>query len=104
MIVFDLHCGESGERFEAWFGSNAEFEQQLEQGLVPRPHCQSSRVPKAPTAPLVSRGRGGEPETLMARLSALQAELLRDSRWVGDRFADTARAMHVGEIDSSRVH
>ncbi len=34
----------------------------------------------------------------------MQAELLKDSRWVGDEFADTARAMHVGEIAAEQVH
>ena len=37
-------------------------------------------------------------------MAAIQAELLKDSRWVGDRFADTARAMHCGEIEREQVH
>ena len=40
----------------------------------------------------------------MAKVAALQAELLRNSRWVGDEFADTARAMHSGEIEREQVH
>ena len=106
MIVFDLHCLASGDRFEAWFRSNADFEQQLDQGQVQCPFCRSSRVAKAPMAPLVPRsGSGGIPfGEAMARLAALQAELLRNSRWVGDEFTDTARAMHLGEIDTSPVH
>ena len=40
----------------------------------------------------------------LARLAALQAEMLRNSRWVGDEFADTARAMHRGEIEPEQVH
>ena len=106
MIVFDLHCLASGDRFEAWFRSNADFEQQLDQGQVQCPFCRSSRVAKAPMAPLVPRsGSVGFPfDEAMARLAALQAELLRNSRWVGDEFTDTARAMHLGEIDTSPVH
>ena len=30
--------------------------------------------------------------------------MLKDSRWVGDEFADTARAMHSGEIEREQVH
>ena len=30
--------------------------------------------------------------------------MLKNSRWVGDRFADTARAMHSGEIEHEQVH
>ena len=81
MIVFDLHCAASGDRFEAWFASNADFERQLEAGLVQCPFCQSSDVAKAPMAPLVPRlGSGGAIE----QLAALQAELLLDSQWVGN--------------------
>lgn len=106
MIVFDLHCLASEDRFEAWFRSNADFERQLEQGLVQCPICQSHQVTKAPMAPRVPRkGDGGsEIGNAMARLASLQAELLRNSKWVGDEFADTARAMHLGEIDTTAVH
>ena len=30
--------------------------------------------------------------------------MLKNSRWVGDEFADTARAMHAGEIEPEQVH
>ena len=104
MIVFDLKCLRSGDLFEAWFRSGADFEQQLEQGLVHCPFCESSRVAKAPMAPMVPRRSAPAPAELVASLAELQAELLRESEWVGDRFADTARAMHLGEIDTSPVH
>jgi len=55
MIVFDLHCGDSGETFEAWFRSNADFEQQRAAGLVQCPFCGSTRVAKAPMAPSLPR-------------------------------------------------
>lgn len=106
MIVFDLQCLQSGDRFEAWFRSNADFDEQLEQGLVQCPFCCSSRVTKAPMAPLLPRSSDDGPVVgeVIAQIATLQAELLRDSRWVGDEFADTARAMHHGEIDTSPVH
>ena len=97
MIVFDLHCRASGERFEAWFRSNADFDRQLEQRLVQCPFCASSDVGKAPMAPAVPR-RGGD------ELGALPAQLLRGSRWVGERFPDIARAMHAGAIEPGVVH
>ncbi|MBA3512434.1 DUF1178 family protein [Sphingomonas sp.] len=103
MIVFDLRCLQSGDRFEAWFRSSADFDQQSERGLVLCPFCESNQVAKAPMAPMVPR-RSVPGVEVVAQLAELQAELLRDSRWVGDRFADTARAMHSGEIDSRPVH
>jgi len=101
MIVFDLQCRDGGETFEAWFRSSAEYEEQRDAGLVQCPVCHSPNVRKAPMAPSVSRKGGGSP---MARLAAIQAELLKDSRWVGDKFADTARAMHSGDMTPEQVH
>jgi hypothetical protein len=101
MIVFDLQCRDGGETFEAWFRSNADYEEQREAGLVQCPVCQSANVAKAPMAPRVPKKGSASP---LARLASAQAELLKDSRWVGDRFAETARAMHSGEIEREQVH
>jgi hypothetical protein len=101
MIVFDLQCRDCGETFEAWFRSSADYDEQLRGGLVQCPFCQSANVGKAPMAPRVPRKGSQNP---LARLAAMQAELLKDSRWVGDEFADTARAMHSGEMAPEQVH
>ena len=101
MIVFDLQCRDGGETFEAWFRSNADYEEQRDTGLVQCPYCQSANVAKAPMAPSVPKKGGDSP---LARLAAFQSEALKDSRWVGDQFADTARAMHSGEMPSQQVH
>ena len=100
MIVFDLQCRDGGETFEAWFRSNADFEEQRGARLVQCPFCLSANIAKAPMAPRVPR-KGDSP---LARLAAVQAEMLKDSRWVGDEFADTARAIHSGEIAAQQVH
>ena len=34
MIVFDLHCRDGGETFEAWFRSTADYYEQRSAGLV----------------------------------------------------------------------
>jgi hypothetical protein len=101
MIVFDLQCRDDGETFEAWFRSSAEYEEQQAAGLVQCPLCQSANVAKAPMAPRVPRKGSDSP---LARLASIQAEMLKGSRWVGDRFAETARAMHAGEIEHEQVH
>ena len=101
MIVFDIHCRRGGETFEAWFRSNADFEEQLRGGLVQCPFCHSIEVTKAPMAPSVPRKGSSQP---LAQLAAIQSEMLKDSRWVGDEFADTARAMHSGEVEPELVH
>lgn len=101
MIVYDLQCGDGGERFEAWFSSSGEFDEQQAAGLVECPYCRSANVTKAPMAPRVPRKRA---EDAFQRIAAAQAELLKGSRWVGDQFADTARAIHSGELAPEPVH
>lgn len=102
MIVFDLKCRSGGERFEAWFHSNADYEAQSACGLVECPYCRSTEIEKAPMAPMVPKrdeGREG-----LARLAAMQSEMLKQSEWVGDKFTETARKMHGGELESRLVH
>jgi hypothetical protein len=65
------------------------------------PFCQSANVIKAPMAPSVPKKSSEAP---LARLAAMQAEMLKDSRWVGDKFAETARAIHSGEAQREQVH
>jgi hypothetical protein len=101
MIVFDLQCRDGGETFEAWFRSNADYEEQREAGLVQCPFCQSAQVEKAPMAPNVPRKGADNP---LARIAAVQAQMLKGSRWVGEQFADTARAIHSGEAAPEQVH
>ena len=101
MIVFDLQCRAGCATFEAWFRSNADYEEQRQAGLVECPFCNSAEVEKAPMAPRVPSKSTDNP---LARVARMQAELLKDSRWVGDKFADTARAMHTGELAPEQVH
>jgi hypothetical protein len=101
MIVFDLQCLDGGETFEAWFRSSADYDEQRTGGLVECPFCQSANVAKAPMAPRVPKKGSGDP---LAQLAAMQAEMLKKSRWVGDQFADTARAIHSGEREPEQVH
>ena len=101
MMVFDLQCLDGGETFEAWFRSSADYDEQRAGGLVECPFCQSANIAKAPMAPRVPKKGSGEP---LARLAAMQAEMLKKSRWVGDQFADTARAIHSGEREPEQVH
>jgi hypothetical protein len=98
MIVFDLDCGGCGQRCESWFGSTCDYERQRDGGLLACPACGSAELAKAPMAPAVPR-KGSQ-----STLAQVQHDLLKDSRWVGDKFADTARAIHAGEAEAERVH
>jgi hypothetical protein len=122
LIIFDLRCAPSGHVFEAWFGSTADYEAQKERGLVSCPLCGSLDVAKAPMAPAVgAKGNAqpqgqpmpapelfsGDPEKVKAMLAAaaaVQKQLLDGSEGVGDRFADEARAIHLGEAEARPIH
>jgi hypothetical protein len=122
MIVFDLSCLD-GHRFEGWFGSSADYEGQRADGLLACPVCGSSEVNKAPMAPAVpAKGNARQvvlpPETrpmantpmpaemqqALKALAKAQAEALRNSTWVGDKFAEETRKMHYGERDEALIH
>jgi hypothetical protein len=134
MIVFDLECRTSGHRFEGWFGSSEDFASQQQRGFVSCPQCGCGDVFKAPMTPNLGRkgnqiaaaapppspvGAGSSappivpmsagtlpPEALkmMQAMANMQAEALKQSRWVGDKFADNARAMHYGEKEVQAIH
>lgn len=101
MIVFDLQCETGCSTFEAWFRSTGDYEEQRCAGLVQCPMCQSANISKAPMAPRVPKKSSGNP---LAKLAAIQAEMLKNSKWVGEEFTEKARAMHVGEIEPEQVH
>ena len=98
MIVFDLDCRQCAQRCESWFASGADYERQRAEGLLSCPACGSAELAKAPMAPSVAR-KGSQ-----SSIAKLQDEMLKDSRWVGDKFVETARAMHSGEAPAQRVH
>ena len=104
MIVFDLRCAEGCAVFEGWFDSGSDYEQQSGRGLVQCPFCGTDRVEKAPMAPRVGRSDATGPQEAFAALAAMQARMLSQSEWVGADLPETARAMHLGEIEPRAVH
>ncbi len=120
MIIFDLKCAPAGHIFEAWFASSAAYEEQKERGLVSCPLCGSDEVGKAPMAPAVpakgNRHSAQAPvselfssdaesvKAMLAAAAAVQRRLLEGSEAVGDRFADEARSIHLGEAEARPIH
>lgn len=119
-------------RFEAWFSSSDSFADQQKRGLIACPICGDVDVRKAVMAPHVgakSNQRAEAPaapvtkaETMpamaadgpvvtpemvrhvMAEIAAQQAEALPKSKWVGNDFANAARAMHEGRAEDQMIH
>lgn len=128
MIVFDLTCRPHGHVFEAWFGSSRDFEDQSARGLLACPICGAAEIEKSVMAPNVGlKGNqkssapsslsnpapapmaDGVPDaetvkTMLRALAEVQTRMLETSVYVGDRFADEARAIHYGERDHQAIH
>lgn len=127
MIVFDLRCSPNGHVFEAWFGSSDDYESQRSRGLVQCPLCGAEAVEKAVMAPRVGAkgnqapapapapGRPpamqdivssnpAEVKTMLATMAAMQKKMLESADYVGTRFADEARAIHLGETEARPIY
>lgn len=118
MIVFDLKCAHA-HVFEAWFGSTEDYEGQRARGLVACPICGDSDVAKAAMAPAVpakgNRAPDAKPaavaahppeavKAMLAAMAEVQAKVEANCDYVGDRFADEARAIHHGESESRGIY
>lgn len=105
MIKYALICTHNHE-FEAWFSNASDYDLQQEKGLVTCPHCHSKKVEKAIMAPNVATSRKREENALKrdaamkmmnAAADKIRAEIESKCDYVGDKFADEARAIHYGE-------
>lgn len=107
MIRYALVC-EDDHRFEAWFSSSDAYDTQAGRGLLECPQCGSVRVTKQVMAPAIATSSGREtvtggaargpdsisPDDLVRKV---QAHIRAHYDYVGERFADEARAIHKGD-------
>ncbi len=115
MKVFDLAC-EFDHRFEGWFGSSSDFEQQSQNAMISCPVCGSHAVEKKLSAPRLNLGAVPEkslvsapaasasqlsakptPEQLQALWQSMARAIAANTEDVGDRFAEEARKIHYQE-------
>lgn len=123
MIVFDLKCRKN-HVFEAYFADTAAYEAQAKGGEVACPVCGDSRVAKAPMAPNIAVGGGGEREAppkraparrpgppappevaqAVATLRKMRSFIERHFDHVGGRFPEEARKIHYGEVERRNIY
>jgi hypothetical protein len=113
MKVLNLQCVH-GHGFEGWFGSEDDFQDQLQRGLVECPLCGDTAVAKLPSAPRLNLGAQQPPEpkqdVVVAPDAQMQAawmkmvrHVLANTEDVGERFAEEARRIHYGEVDERGI-
>jgi hypothetical protein len=109
VIVFELICG-ARHRFEGWFASGEDFEQQRRSGLLSCPVCSTGDVAKLPTAKLARSGGDRTPEQapreadeqtrapgaaqVSHALAAFIDHVLQSTEYVGRAFPEEARKIH----------
>jgi len=115
MKVLNLRCA-NGHSFEGWFASDDEFMDQNGAGMIDCPMCADriiSRMPSAPRLNLsgarVATTAAPEAATAVAtndlQTAWLQAvrQVIARTEDVGERFAEEARRIHYGEIESRGI-
>ena len=129
MKVFDLQCS-ARHSFEGWFGSEADFVDQLARKLVQCPVCGDAQLEKMLSAPRLNLGRTQAPQTESAdapapalasstpanevALASPQTEatqallrlakaMLEQTQDVGNQFAEEARKIHYGESEARAI-
>ena len=109
MIKYTLIC-ENEHGFDAWFDSVAGYERQAEGRQVTCPDCGSATVRKAVMTPNIATGRvrGGPSDAIspegLETLRALRQHVMDNADYVGPRFAEEARKIHFGEIESRGIY
>ena len=116
MILFELKCT-NGHHFEAWFRDGGAFDRQAKGGKVECPVCLDTSVVKAPMAPAVStssrknnnKQQGEHRAKEVAReiikaVSKIQKHVEENCDYVGDKFAEEAKAIHYGEAKERGIY
>ncbi len=67
------------------------------------PNAPMTSAPMA-SAPMTSGPMPAEVKAAIARLAEAQAQALKDSKWVGSRFAEESRKIHYGESKGIAIH
>ena len=109
MILFDLQCNR-GHKFECWFASSANYEEQLKNKMIVCPYCNSTKVQKSLMAPNInikSTSRNNkkklEQNNLENRIKKFRKYIEKNTDNVGKNFAEEARKIYYGEKKSRSI-
>lgn len=116
VIVFELGC-ENNHRFEGWFASGEDFEQQLERKFVACPLCGNANVVRVPHASHIKKAGGKDRERAprtagssqqyanvgVEVLTRLVEHIVENTEDVGASFPEEARKIHYRESPERRI-
>lgn len=102
MIKYQLVCA-SGHEFEGWFQSSTAYDDQVANGHVVCPVCGSLDVSKAVMAPNIA-SRSIAQRQAVASMRKLRAEVESSAEYVGPRFAEEARKIHLEESEPRGIY
>ena len=104
MIRYSLACVGEHE-FEAWFSNSEAYDKQRKKKLVECPVCGSTDVRKQIMAPAVrSSDKAVPPQVVAAKVAGeIRKHIAETHDYVGEKFADEARAMYYGETETRPV-
>jgi hypothetical protein len=113
VIRYALRC-DHDHAFEAWFGSSTDYDEQEARGLVECPFCASHAIRKQIMAPAVKTSEAAsmapEPDSsathtmMMEAMGKVRAYVEDNFDYVGDAFADEARAIHEGRSEERGIY
>lgn len=109
MVKYALKCDHCGIGFEGWFSSSSAYDDQRDKGKISCPNCGAVTISKQIMAPAVRDSKKApaisspDVEKLTEMAKAVREHVSSTHEYVGDRFADTARAMHYGETEQKAV-
>ena len=110
MIRYALACDQAHE-FEGWFGSSEDFDAQASAAQIGCPACGSTAVAKQIMAPMVAGTKRNSPDmtpqardVMMQAMSKVRQHVEDNFDYVGDTFAQEARAIHEGASEERGIY
>ena len=109
MIKYSLIC-DNDHVFEAWFSDSESFEKQNKKNLISCLTCSSTKIKKDIMAPRISSGKqknnilNQKKDKIEMILNKVRKHVESNFDYVGDKFADEARAIHYGEKEEREIY
>ena len=109
MIKYNLKC-ENNHNFDAWFSDSSNFEEQNKKNLIFCPKCNSTTIEKNIMAPNIGSKKQSYINALKIEknyekiIKNVRKHVEKNFEYVGDKFADEARAIHYGEKEEREIY